>query len=386
MEKLPQSVLKRLQETAPAAESHPDPDLLTAFTEHSLPERERNLVVDHLAYCGDCRDILAIAAAAVESPQSEIAPWASRTPRPWFAWPVLRWTALAAGVLIVASVGILQYSHHRQNTLVASNSVPNETSISAQSRASAPDNAETKAPHDEPSDEQNILTATKKSGPHTPQSESRVGVQRESDPASLPRSGAAAEKQPSTTARPGEIRSRERKILPGYAAGAETQLAQNQAVPPLSGQATNVDVVKAKNPVPTQASPSPTAAAAMPQQSQSSASPGNFRWAINAGALQRSDDGGRTWQDLNPSPDSAAEFFSIAVNGSEVWVGGSASLYYSTDAGTHWTPITLSAKGATLTGNVIGIQFSDPVHGKITTSTSEIWITSDAGQSWQRGQ
>ena len=147
----------------------------------------------------------------------------------------------------------------------------------------------------------------------------------------------------------------------------------------------DVDVVKAKNPILGQSGPSniPTAT---PQGAQP-ASPANLRWAINGGALQRSGDGGRTWQGVNPRPDFPADFYSIAVNASEVWVGGSAAtLYHSTDAGAHWAAVTPSSNGAVLTGNVIGIQFSDLLHGKITTSTSEAWITSDAGQTWLKQQ
>jgi photosystem II stability/assembly factor-like uncharacterized protein len=37
-----------------------------------------------------------------------------------------------------------------------------------------------------------------------------------------------------------------------------------------------------------------------------------------------------------------------------------------------------------LTGDVVRIEFPDPQHGTVTTSTPEIWITTDDGQSWQK--
>ena len=60
MQNVPKIVRDRLQAAAPAV-NHPDADLLTAFAERSLPEHERTVVLEHLARCGDCRDIVALA-------------------------------------------------------------------------------------------------------------------------------------------------------------------------------------------------------------------------------------------------------------------------------------------------------------------------------------
>ena len=141
------------------------------------------------------------------------------------------------------------------------------------------------------------------------------------------------------------------------------------------------------------------------------------RWAINAaGGLQRSFDQGKTWQDVNviatsvPSSsfataeivskdkDYAKEadrkraaktpsviFRAVVANGTDVWAGGSAAaLYHSIDAGSHWTRVIPSASGAALTGDIVSLEFSDPQHGKITTSVPEAWTTADAGQTWQK--
>ena len=48
MEQLPKIVQQRLSATDKAG-VHPDPDLLTAFAERSLTERERVQVLQHLA-------------------------------------------------------------------------------------------------------------------------------------------------------------------------------------------------------------------------------------------------------------------------------------------------------------------------------------------------
>src|SRR5580704_10334145 len=126
MHDVPQFVLKRLQEKQPAADSHPDADLLTAFAEQSLAGDERAGVMEHLARCGDCRDVLAIALPATER-ETERARKIVAPPIPvssagigWLRWPTLRWGALAAGILVVTSLGVLEYSHRNQMS-VASN-------------------------------------------------------------------------------------------------------------------------------------------------------------------------------------------------------------------------------------------------------------------------
>lgn len=145
-------------------------------------------------------------------------------------------------------------------------------------------------------------------------------------------------------------------------------------------------------------------------------SPGGPRWTINAsGALQRSLDQGNSWQtvDVNANPaaaganfagaaapslakakeadkrlkrDAAAPTFrGVAATGSDVWAGGSGgALYHSTDAGDHWTRVVPAYAGAILTGDIISLEFVDLQHGRVSTSTPEVWITNDGGQSWQK--
>jgi hypothetical protein len=109
MQNVPKIVRERLKAAAPAA-NHPDADALTAFAERSLPERERDVVLEHLARCGDCRDIVALALPATESVATTLRP----APREWLAWPSLRWGVVAAGVVAIVSLGIVQYQRRPQ--------------------------------------------------------------------------------------------------------------------------------------------------------------------------------------------------------------------------------------------------------------------------------
>src|ERR1700691_3069050 len=135
MEDVPKIVLKRLQETS-APGPHPDADLLTAFAEQSLAESERARVMEHLSRCNDCREVLSLALTAMKivSVAASSSP-ASTTParRRWFAWPVLRWGVAAAGIIALASIGVVQYRQRLQNhTLVSSLASRNETTAAPQ--------------------------------------------------------------------------------------------------------------------------------------------------------------------------------------------------------------------------------------------------------------
>ena len=78
-------------------------------------------------------------------------------------------------------------------------------------------------------------------------------------------------------------------------------------------------------------------------------------------------------------------FRALAANRLEIWVGGAAGeLFHSSDAGQHWTQVRPVANGEALADDIIGVEFADTLHGKVTTSVQEIWITADAGQTWQK--
>jgi hypothetical protein len=111
MEPIPQIVRQRMQ-AAPKPEVHPDPDVLTALTEKALNERERDQVLQHLAVCADCREILAVAQPQAELQYAAVAVAAS-LPNPtrhgWFRGSWFRWGAAAACVVVVSGAVLLRY-------------------------------------------------------------------------------------------------------------------------------------------------------------------------------------------------------------------------------------------------------------------------------------
>lgn len=108
------------------------------------------------------------------------------------------------------------------------------------------------------------------------------------------------------------------------------------------------------------------------------------RWTLSAdGTLQRSLDTGATWQTIVVS--SKTVFRALAANDLDIWVGGSAgALFHSSDAGEHWTQVRPVANGAVLEDDIVGVEFTDTLHGRLTSSAEETWMTADAGQTWNK--
>jgi len=476
MENVPKIVQVRLQRrTREAVEAHPDADLLTAFAEQSLGESERAQVMEHVARCGECREVVALALPASES---VLAPSSVRANRgAWLSWPVLRWGVVAAGIVLVASVGILQYKQRRQqNAALFSSPVRQQEKVSAalpssrpsaqmQARAIIPQAREKtrQAPARRDFSSQSAVAADSSQSPNaifpSPQPMNRAGVpgagigsgsgggiaggvfrpnsgsgamlagREHSAPAEngalalAPESKealSASSQSPAAQASAAapthqvtvsgasqviEVQAESAQITTQDQAGV--QRAQNQTiVPPQTQPLNNLDVVRAKDSVPLQTESSVVFAPTVstPQTSLQKALRSLPRWGISSsGGLQRSYDAGTTWEDVNVSAAESRDeyqakkilkkerakpvvvFRAVAAFGPEVWAGGSgAMLYHSLDSGNHWARIVPSEANASLTGDVVGVEFSDAQHGRIGTSAGEVWTTGDDGQTWHK--
>src|SRR5208282_5878525 len=134
---------RALAEQTGSQRAHPDADVLTAFAEQALSATERDGVLEHLACCGDCRQLIALALPAADRAAAPVAvdTQADRaTPIPWkaergwmaahkFDWPTLRWAALAAGVAVAAAVLLVHPGKLNQVVLPS----PNRTAVPAAS-------------------------------------------------------------------------------------------------------------------------------------------------------------------------------------------------------------------------------------------------------------
>jgi hypothetical protein len=445
MQSLPQIVVERLRAEGPAAaDAHPDANLLAAFAEQGLAEPERAKVTEHLIRCDDCREVVGFAL-----PANEVAEISFARPErsDWFRWPVLRWGAVAAGLSVLTSIGIVQYKHSlvKSGTTVTSLVARTETSPAGYSNtASGPQlpDPQTEKPKRTKSPEKTVPRA---------QNAFVAGKPVDSSNSVFPIHGAArggviggaiaggqgigSGSGAGWAPKPMQPAPQSSQVVQMQAEAATFATAENRTADQLvqnqkeqSVSSTNLDVVKAKKPEPEQAVSGGTSAPALaPPNVALQTAPALMlralpRWTISStGALQRSFDAGQTWEDVNVNPIAMASrsktamisaekdamvsankdegmkkqvaaqptpglvFRAVAAIGPEVWAGGlGAMLYHSGDSGTQWTRIAPSNGSAVLTGDVTSIQFSDAQHGVIATSSGELWITADNGQSWLR--
>jgi hypothetical protein len=411
MRKLPQIVRERLK-AGTVVTGHPDAELLTGFAERSLLEPERSTILTHLASCADCREILALALPPTEN----LASASVAVHHSWFTWPAFRWGFATAGVAVIA-LGVVELEHHRpaHSATIARQVAP--TPISTETQRESQPAPSTRAP------EQTV-----------------AGKATSAAPQGVARRGAAEPRLhhvPTESRRqiPDRLRGQPalvaKQLAPSPPASSTEMVEVQAQSAPLTAQTAGAQIAKASpangsaeqffsNSLPlTRAKPADIEPL---QAGNSAAMMATPRWSITAvGGLQRSLDRGKTWQDIDvnasipavasgaanaiggPLKTAAAKqesmpassagkvsatpifFRTVTAAGNEVWAGGSdTALFHSIDGGDHWTRILPASTDAALTGDIVSVEFSDPQHGSVTTSTPEIWSTADGGQTWQK--
>jgi hypothetical protein len=301
MQNVPKIVLKRLQ--SPGEASHPDADLLTAFAEQSLAGRERDHVIEHLARCSDCRDAVALALPATEA--VAVASSGSAARIGWLSWPVLRWGVVAAGILAVTSVGVLQYrQRHQEKTLVATSLMPRNQMADTAAQSPLPPPHATASQSVAPQKMGKQIEMAKKAP-------SRAQTALAAD--QLASSARVVPRQPQPTGNAnsaGAIGGVGGGLGFGSAAARSPRAAQvspPRGAEPAPALVDQLETVGKAKPALAQASPSSMAPApslrADPSLMKSLGVP---RWTISSsGALQRSLDGGKTWLDVDVAVDDS---------------------------------------------------------------------------------
>lgn len=461
MAEIPNIVRERLK--AARAGDHPDANLLAAFAERALPDRERIPVLEHLARCNDCRDVLALAtpplSVATVSGTKDTAPLQKVA---WLGWPALRWGALAACVVIVGTAVFVRQDLRRSATVAytKSDAVPPTRQPEAEPPLASTDAVKTKTLylHDgnpEPKEEtkaerdrEKVAPTLKPSVParaalaSTPSDTSgrSNGLISREFPGAMVKQGFALNSAPTgtvggplgTTPVPAPrqtLRKDDALTPPDLPLQGRNVVNLPQAPPPpklsqsteVGGANETVEVQSAavqaetatmqyaqKKEAPGKAKGASSdaslvtlpatsnyddkmitaAAEARANKLEARLARGAFaspsRWTISGdGQLQHSVDSGKTWQPVAVAENAA--FRALSANGPDVWVGGPAGLlFHSSDAGAHWVQIKPAADGTMLTADIATIEFADRQHGKLTTATGEIWVTADAGKTWQK--
>ena len=427
MTEVPKVVHQRLRaaEHGPlAAQTHPDADVLAAFAEQVLAGPERENVLAHLALCADCRGAVLLALpteVAAVSQEAETAaavtPVEQQTWRNWFAdlftsnWRLanLRWAALAAGVAVAIFFvhSGLEHSGNSGQPVVASQKA-RPTEPTAPVAAEVPpqvSSGEVKKPAEIkpelPSVHAKAMPALKP-GP-------AAKVQPGAAPA-LTASNKGA--QPALPNNPAPASSGSQ--FPGaQIARQQTAVEVSAASPPLdtaspsSIASPSTQTMLAENRMPSVEKAKPALSEASSEiekkdtvASAPAASQGNLQyagraafaplptlkqgtlWKIGTGVLQRSFDGGQTWQ---PVLQAERPWLCYAARGREIWAGGPAgALQHSLDDGASWNAVEVAYQGQSLGADVTRIDVLSATELVLMTATRETWASSDGGRSWEK--
>jgi len=373
MEQVPKIVERRLR-AAQTDAAHPDVGLLTAFAERSLNKGERARVLGHLAKCGDCREIVSLASPGFAA-GSEIR--RDFPTRKWLNWPSLGWAAAAVCVAIVGGALIGRYARHEKiPTLTASMKAAPlalgdqlaTTAVTPARQNAAPVNKIQSRPSPSPDNPKDGPLATHShlgagggigGGTTSPGNDKAFEISK----ANL------AEPQKSW-AEPVEVAAAPAPAAPAAAA------VQNETAQLARGKAKGADAEpenKNQN--------LPLAGRNFTQLVESAPA---GRWIVAAsGAVERSLDGGKTWQVVPVA--GHVVFLAISVLEGDVWVGGAGgALFHSSDGGQSWVQVKLSKDGTALTADISSLAFQDANHGRLMTTDQQLWITNDRGVSWQK--
>lgn len=427
---VPTIVHDRLRASGPQgsapAQAHPDADVLTAFAEQALSASERDSALEHLARCGDCREVLALALPpadfraapiAVETDANRAMGSRAGAPAPhklnfaWpaLAWPTLRWAALAAGVAVAAAVLLVHPGKLNQAVLPSAN-----RQVAAVPQASGPQIATSPAassPVATPSTDQ--LAVLAKTEEPQPKPELRASKKLKAGQAVIPphpaeygilladnkKDSSQADKAPAAFAyeAPAGRGANETVEVSGATVGVETESSSLKAM-----AQNEMPVVKAK-PAPQgiegnrlQKAEAPAGPGTAMLQTRnvmsksaakltSSASPAlahNATWAITAGVLQRSLDSGQSWQEALRADHP---LLCYASRDQDVWAGGQAgTLFHSADSGVTWLQVQPSVRALPLTSDIAHIDVRGAAEVVISTSNHEIWSSADSGKTWDK--
>jgi hypothetical protein len=428
---LPQSVRDRLAAQQQADSAHPEADMLNAFTEDALSAAERTAMLDHLARCPTCREVVAVAGNLPQQvAHSSVAP--KLREKTYWNWNILRWAAPAVAVVVVGAAVVLRDRSHQADEIAPP--VHTQTRASDAGVAEQPPAAEKRAPRVElsrPSPTVELQREKKEAAPARELStDSMRGgdrAMRRSESTDAETSFAMQGAAPNQSKEIGgplrsealrdklgsqqnlRVQEEDSKLKADVAAAspaapaartAETVSNRTNDAPPasLGGVAgdssdTRKDAELSKKTRQAAAAKSTAAHDANTVSVEGSvanyqvdeaftAPPVAFSWRVAEGHLSKTFNH-RDWIAV-PLP-GAPQISIVATVGPHVWAGGDkGKLFHSIDNGNTWTEVHLGESGKISTEAIRSIQFKDINSGIVTTSSGAEWTTTDAGRTWER--
>jgi hypothetical protein len=390
VKQIPTNALRRqLAQNRPAG-PHPDADLLTAFAEDSLLDRERTEVLAHLAGCASCRAILHTSTGGVPEPTPLPQPKPDRVP----LRALIPGVVILACLFVMATSTILFYRASRGHVPGAQTATGTRPALpaaaAAPSLASAPTPQATPTPPQSPPSSgatpKHIRTARPRPpapAPLPPTNESEVGTQAPSAAPEGAISGLSLNAAASRNA-PTSVVGPQDKM--------QTQ-AQDKAQ--MQAQLQAEMVARHGTALAAKARPEATAPAAFAPMNTFTREPRQKAAVISglmtqpAPARLRINDSGHieraiapeTWQRVPVG--EQVRFRVLLESGQEIWAGGDQlRLYHSADNGATWTAIQLPPR-VDRSHAIVHIRLEPRGRVTIEADDGTTWITTDGGQTWQ---
>jgi hypothetical protein len=361
------------------AEPHPDADMLMALAEDSLPPREREGILSHLAVCVECRDILSLAAASTPLPVAEMSLAAACTPLsaaevrpqelprparlPRRSW--LPWVAAAAGIVVICSVVLLLQPRR----------LPPQASSSESAKLAPKENEPLPAAAGQTADQaanQAAEQGLQLSPPLAPEAKHEKPATRSS--------------AKSTTTPPPIVTANDADTVQQGVAGAPNEVNADQGVSRQIQSATGAQASSQSAAVPDAGTAERKrafsgAGAASGMLGSLSGRAVRPNWRINNNGQVERSFGNGAWQVVLKSETSQLRVV-VAID-SGVWVGGeNLQLYHSIDNGTTWNAIKLPDKNGRLSA-IVHIRFQTTQEGAVDSEDGTSWTTTDGGRTWQ---
>ncbi len=392
---------------------HPDTDLLTAFAERTLSERERRSVVTHLAACGQCREVVAIITPAEGPPV-----FVPERKTSWLTLPLLRWASIGVAAVVVTAV-VMLYRHEPARVMRS-----DAEAVAPTAEVEAPQPPPPAPPAEEqkfneaptPAKREQPAPAVKAPAVRPPPVDTLEKkdqlVAREAAPLQRPReNGMVADRvvpaplPPAAAggAAPAAVSPRP-SSEPATAAESRVPMTMQSAdaVPLKSKQAESAraDAQLAAPPSRMRRAEVLNAPAAsgmfMAKLAVSACPPGgvagdchgagverSHEWRVSSDGqlLQKQADG--TWTTVNLDP--AARFRTVVAVDNDVWAGGDRGvLYHSSDAGLTWTRENVTAEDIVRISNVTCSVSVQTRSGRILTRLAQgagaWWCSASTGK------
>jgi hypothetical protein len=420
-----------LDRLSPSRGECPDAELIAAYHERAIGTEEIAECENHFAACPRCRKILAVLAASADVPLADkevarlgelasplqpgsVPPPAVRARPSWhFEWR--RWLApalAAAAVLTVWAVmrGPWQRQQSPASVMVAEapNTAPEAipAAPSRELREQPQPNRLENAPAKELKDQSAVAAASSKktraeSGKATAGRDSaaiaagelqaghaektlqsqtvlsggaraNVGANREAVTPAVPTAPSAPSTAPQASAQQEVIATAEAPAINTPAKARQVPLAQRKMADlPMNGRNYSVMLL----------APAESGVRALAKSPSA-----RLLWrAGNAGRIEHSTDGGKTWSP-EASPSREDWLAGAAVSDTVCWLAGRNGAIARTTDGEHWERIPPPAMAADASGKLpdwVAVTASDAQMATVTAADNRRFTTRDGGKTWQ---